>query len=74
MPELQTEHEITIKERKDVCEMYIPFNKQKQKSYYGGLFRKFLAWNMDETELSQEEKQEIIEVFQAFITALKNCK
>ena len=54
--------------------MYIPFNKQKQKSYYGGLFKKFLAWNMDEEELSDEEKQEIIEVFQAFIQALKQYK
>ena len=54
--------------------MYIPFNKQKQKKYYGGLFRKFLSWNLDELELSEEEKQEIIEVFEAFICALKTCK
>jgi len=51
--------------------MYIPFDRAKQKKYYGGLFRKFLAWNMDEEELTQEEKDEIIEVFQAFIEALK---
>lgn len=54
--------------------MYIPFNKQKQKKYYGGLFKKFLAWNLDEIELTEEEKQEIIEVFQAFIQALKHYK
>ncbi len=54
--------------------VYIPFNKQKQKTYYGGLFKKFIAWNLDEIELSEEEKQEIIEVFQAFIEALKKCE
>jgi len=54
--------------------MYIPFNKAKQRRYYGGLFRKFLSWNMDEIELNQDEKQEIIEVFQAFIEALRQCK
>jgi len=54
--------------------MYIPFDKAKQKKYYGGLFKKFLSWNMDEIELSEEEKQEIIEVFQAFVTALKTYK
>lgn len=54
--------------------MYIPFNKHKQKQYYGGLFKKFLSWNLDELELSEEEKAEIIEVFQAFIEALKKCE
>lgn len=54
--------------------MYIPFNKAKQKKYYTGLFRKFLSWNMDELELTAEEKQEIIENFEAFVTALKECK
>jgi|GEM_PF-3042417 hypothetical protein len=54
--------------------MYIPFNKAKQKKYYGNLFKKFLAWNMDELELNQDEKQEITEVFQAFIEALQKCK
>lgn len=54
--------------------MYIPFNKQKQKSYYGGLFKKFMLWNMDELELTDEEKQEIIEVFEAFVEALKTYK
>jgi len=39
--------------------MYIPFNRAKQRRYYTGLFRKFLSWNMDETELTAEEKQEI---------------
>lgn len=74
MPGMQTEYEITIKEREDVCKMYIPFNKQKQKKYYGGLFKKFMLWNMDEEELTEEEKHEIIEVFQAFIEALKLYK
>ncbi len=54
--------------------MYIPFNKQKQKTYYGGLFKKFLSWNLDELELLEEEKQEIIEVFTSFIEALNKCK
>jgi len=54
--------------------MYIPFNKAKQKKYYGSLFKKFLSWNMDELELTGEEKQEITEVFQAFIEALKKCE
>jgi CRISPR/Cas system CSM-associated protein Csm2 small subunit len=54
--------------------MYIPWNKEKQKKYYGSLFKKFLSWNMDELELSNEEKQEIIEVFQAFVEALKLYK
>lgn len=54
--------------------MYIPFNKEKQKKYYGGLFRKFLSWNLDETEITEEEREEIIEVFQAFIQALKLYK
>jgi len=54
--------------------MYIPFNKTEQKRHYTGLFKKFLFWNMDVIELNQEEKEEIIEVFQAFIEALKKCK
>ncbi len=54
--------------------MYIPFNRAKQRRYYTGLFRKFLSWNMDELELTAEEKQEITEVFQAFIEALEKCK
>jgi hypothetical protein len=54
--------------------MYIPFNKKEQKRYYGSLFRKFISWNLDETELSEEEKSEIIEVFTAFIEALKKYK
>mgnify|MGYP001148732575 CR=1 FL=1 len=54
--------------------MYIPFNKQEQKRYYGGLFKRFILWNLDELELSAEEKEEIIEVFQAFIDALKLYK
>ncbi len=54
--------------------MYIPFNRAKQKKYYTGLFKKFLSWNMDEIELNQEEKQEMTEVFQAFIEALRKCE
>lgn len=54
--------------------MYIPFNRAKQRRYYTGLFRKFLSWNMDEIELTDFEKQEITEVFQAFIEALRKCK
>jgi len=63
---------MSYKERR--IKMYIPWNKQKQKRYYGGLFKKFLAWNMDEEELTDEEKEEIIEVFKAFITALETYK
>lgn len=54
--------------------MYIPFNKAKQKKYYGSLFKKFLSWNMEEADLNQDEKQEIIEVFRAFIDALEKYK
>ncbi len=54
--------------------MYIPYSKANQKKYYGNLFKKFLSWNMEEADLNPDEKQEIIEVFKAFIDALETYK
>mgnify|MGYP001324457106 CR=1 FL=1 len=54
--------------------MYVPFDKQKQKRFYGDLHQRFLAWNCDEIEITSEERQELIALFQAHIEALKTCK